>query len=152
VAAESYLIKVASSKLSIEELLDRCPKESCIQLFDEGAIACREHLAFAYLNAVRIRERGDARSKSMAMELLLCAAMTSQIGDAIRRVGAKSSRRFIVFADSKRSYGRISKYLENASDFGLKKKEKEARVRRLGIASGKVEDLIQEIALHAMDR
>ena len=86
------------------------------------------------------------------MEMLLCAAMTSQIGDAIKRSGAKSGRPFIVFSDSRKAYDRISEHLIRPVEFNVEKKEKEARMRRLGIPSGKVEDLIQEIALHAMDR
>lgn len=132
--------------------MDGIPRTSCVQLFDERAIACREHLEFSYLNAVRIHERGEARTKSVAMEMLLCAAMTSQIGDAIKKSGARSGRPFIVFSDSKEAYDKISDYLVRPVEFNLEKKEKEARVRRLGIPSGKVEDLIQEIALHAMDR
>ncbi|MDE1865379.1 MAG: hypothetical protein KGH94_01930 [Candidatus Micrarchaeota archaeon] len=145
-------IVVASSKLGLEELLDKIPEKLCVQLFSEEKIACKEQLEFGYLNALKLHERGESRSKSLSMELLLCAAMTSQIGDAIKILGAKSNRGFVVFAENKRAYGSISKYLYRVSDFTLEKKEKERRVRRLGIASGKVEDLIQEIALHAMDR
>ncbi len=150
--SEDFSIVVASSKLDVDRLLDKLPRSGCIQLFDEGSIACREHLEFAYLNAVKIHERGESRSKSLAMEMLLCAAMTSQIGDAVKRFGAKSGKPFVVFSDSKKDYSQIAEYLIRPIEFNIEKKEKEARVRRLGIASGKVEDLIQEIALHAMDR
>jgi tRNA threonylcarbamoyladenosine modification (KEOPS) complex Cgi121 subunit len=150
--AEDFRVVVASSKLEVDALLDRIIGVDCIQIFDERAIACREHLDFAYLNAVKIHERGESRSKSLAMEMLLCAAMTSQIGDAIKMVGAKSGRPFIVFADSEKAYSKISGCLIKPVEFNVEKKEKEARVRRLGIPSGKVEDLLQEIALHAMDR
>jgi len=153
VATDKHLVFVSSSKLGVNELLYKISDmDGVIQLFDERAIACREHLDFAYLNAVKIKERGESRSKSLSMEMLLCAAMTSQIGDAIKRAGAKSGKPFIVFSDSRKAYSKISQYLLKPVEFDLEKKEKEARVRRLGIASGKVEDLIQEIALHAMDR
>ncbi len=152
-AAEKHFIAVASSKLGINELLDRVSdRDGVIQLFDEGAIACREHLEFSYLNAVRIQERGESRTKSLSMEMLLCAAMTSQIGDAIKRAGAKPGRPFIVFSDSAKAYSKVSGHLVKPAEFDPGKREKEARVRRLGIASGKVEDLIQEIAIHALDR
>jgi tRNA threonylcarbamoyladenosine modification (KEOPS) complex Cgi121 subunit len=152
VANDKHILVVSTSKLSINELLDRIDDtEGVVQLFDESAIACREHLEFAYLNAVRMRERKESRTKSLAMEMMLCAAMTSQIGDAIKRVGARNGRPFIVFSDSKKAYDRLSQYLLRPVEFDPKGEVK-VRLVRIGIRSGKVEDLIQEIALHAMDR
>jgi tRNA threonylcarbamoyladenosine modification (KEOPS) complex Cgi121 subunit len=142
---------VASSKLSVNQLLDKIPVDVCVQLFDEQAIACREHLTFAYINAVKIHERKEARSKSLAMEMLLCAARTSQIGDAIKKAGAKDGKQFIVFADSEKSYSKLSQYLIKPVDFKPTAKEVEARLKRIGIKTGKVDDLIQEIALGAME-
>ncbi len=151
-ADSGHVLVVSSSKLSINELLDKISsKDGVVQLFDEKAIACKEHLDFAYLNAVKIQQRGESRTKSVAMEMLLCAAMTSQIGDAIEKAGAKSGRPFIVFSDSKKAYAKISKYLVKPVEFNPGREVK-ARLIRIGIKSGNVEDLIQEIALHAMGR
>ena len=151
-ANEKHILVVSASKLSVNQLLDKInEKDGTIQLFDEASIACRAHLEFAYLNAVRIRGRKDAKTKSLAMETLLCAAMTSQIGDAIEKVGAKDGKPFIVFSDSKKAYDKLSQYLLRPVEFDPKKGIK-ARLIRIGIRSGNVEDLIQEIALHAMDR
>ncbi len=146
-----HVMMVATSKLSVNKLLDMIPAKACVQLFDEAEIACREQLIFAYINAVKIHERKEARSKSLAMEMLLCAARTSQIGDAIKKVGAKDGKPFIVFADSKKEYDRISGYLIKPADFNPTKKDVEARLRRIGIKTGKVDDLIQEIALGSME-
>jgi tRNA threonylcarbamoyladenosine modification (KEOPS) complex Cgi121 subunit len=85
------------------------------------------------------------------MEMLLCAAMTSQVGDAIRRAGAKTGKPFIVFCDNDKVYAGVSSYLIKPVEFNPGS-EIESRLKRLGIKSGKEEDLIQEIALHAMDR
>lgn len=150
-AESKQLILVSSSKLSVNDLLDKIPKEACVQLFEAKAIACREHLEFAYLNALKLLERKEAKSKSLSMELLLCAAMTSQIGDAIKLVGAKSNKRFVVFADNKRAFEHLSQYLEGTAEFKPSKGETEARIKRLGIKSGTVQDLIQEIALKSMN-
>lgn len=122
-----------------------------MQFFDEKEIACREHLEFAYLNAVKIHERGESGSKSLSMEMLLCAARTSQIGDAIKKVGAKAGKQFIVFSDNDKAYAKISGYLINPVEFNPENKVG-TRLVSIGIKSGKVEDLIQEIALHAMER
>jgi tRNA threonylcarbamoyladenosine modification (KEOPS) complex Cgi121 subunit len=146
-----YVMRVASSKLSVNQLLDKIPDELCVQLFDEQAIACREHLIFAYINAVKIHERKEQRSKSLAMEMLLCAARTSQISDAIKKAGAKDGKPFIVFADTEESYGRVSGHLIKPVDFKPAAKEVEARLKRIGIKTGKVDDLVQEIALNAME-
>lgn len=150
-AGDKHVIMVSTSKLGVEELLGKLGGVGgVIQFFDERAIACREHLEFAYTNAVRMHDRGEGRSKSLSMEMLLCAAMTSQIGDAIRKVGAKAERPFIVFSDSRKAYSRISEFPLNPVEFDTGK-ETAGRLRRMGIKSGKVEDLIQEIAIHAMD-
>lgn len=147
------ILLVSSPRIPIEELLDRASSAGgVIQFFDEEVIACREHLDFAYLNAVKIHERKESRTKSLSMEMLLCAAMTSQIGDAIKKVGVKSARPFVVFAESKKAYAKMLPHLINPVEFSPGKKEIGVRIKRLGIASGTVEDLIQEIALHAMDR
>jgi tRNA threonylcarbamoyladenosine modification (KEOPS) complex Cgi121 subunit len=146
------IIKVATSKLGVDELLDKVSGSGgVIQLFDEEAIACREHLEFAYLNAVKSHERGESRTKSLSIEMLLCAAMTSQIGDAIKKVGARSGRPFIVFSDDGKAYAKIASYLVKPAEFDPDGKTA-ARLVHLGIKSGKVEDLIQEIALKAMER
>jgi tRNA threonylcarbamoyladenosine modification (KEOPS) complex Cgi121 subunit len=151
-AKSMYVMMVATSRPSIDELLQMLPgSKGVLQLFDERAIACREHLGFAYLNAVKMQERKESRSKSIAMEMMLCAAMTSQIEDAISKVGVKQGRSFIVFSDSSEAYARIAKYLVNPVEFNPGKKVPE-RIIALGIKSGKVEDLIQEIALKAMER
>lgn len=145
-----YLIFAATSKLSVNELLAKIPVEDCVQLFDERTIACKEQLEFAYLNAVKIRQRGESKTKSLAMELLLCAAMSSQIGDAIKKAGAKTGKPFVVFSDDKNAYSKIEKFLVDPVEF--KPKGVKERIVNLGIKSGNVEDLIQEIALHAMER
>lgn len=150
--AGKNLVFVSSSKLSIDELLEKASDaDGVVQLFDERAIACREQLDFAYINAVKIHERGESRSKSLSMEMLLCAAMTSQIGDAIKKVGAKAGKPFIVFSDNDKAYSKISGYLIKPVEFSPGK-EVVTRLVRIGIKSGKVDDLIQEIALHAMER
>ena len=151
-ASEDHIICVAASESGIDGLLGKISdNDGVVQLFDESAIACRAHLEFAYLNAVKIHERGESRTRSPAMEMLLCAAMTSQIGDAIRRVGAKTGMPLIVFADSRKAYNKIALHLTKPAEFDPGNAVR-ARLIRIGIKSGNVEDLIQEIALHAMDR
>jgi tRNA threonylcarbamoyladenosine modification (KEOPS) complex Cgi121 subunit len=145
-----HVMVLASSKLSVNDLLAKIPIEDCVQLFDERAIACKEQLEFAYLNAVKIQQRGESKTKSLAMELLLCAAMSSQIGDAIKKAGAKTGKMFVVFSDSKQAYAKLEKFLVDPVEFNPK--EVKERIVKLGIKSGNVEDLIQEIALHAMER
>jgi tRNA threonylcarbamoyladenosine modification (KEOPS) complex Cgi121 subunit len=146
---------MASSSIGVTELLKKASELSqahVIQLFDPDSVCCPEHLSWAYLNAKTLFSNKENRAKAPAVEMLLCASLSSQISDSINRMGAKSSKRFILFSDSTSSYRQMSKYLRNVSEFKISKKEAEARIRRLGIVSGQVEDLAQEIAFHAMER
>ncbi|MDE1811007.1 MAG: hypothetical protein KGH66_03130, partial [Candidatus Micrarchaeota archaeon] len=84
-----------------------------IQAFDANSVVSARQLAAAYLNASSRFSRGANRTKSMANEMLLFVALTNQINDAIRQVGAEGNKDIVIFADSKRSYSAVSSMLAN---------------------------------------
>jgi tRNA threonylcarbamoyladenosine modification (KEOPS) complex Cgi121 subunit len=119
---KDFIIKRAASKKEIGELVTAIQglgkKNGVIQIFDKERIASRVHLFGAYANALIAFKNRTNRTKSMGMEMLLFAAMTGQIEEAIGIVGAKSSSDFILFADRKAAFARLKQILKIKSDFG----------------------------------
>lgn len=115
------IIRTASSDLGKEELVRKVTELNrngrVIQLFDPKQIRSRMHLLGAYLNAVAAFDEKRNTAKSMATEMLLFAGMTCQINDAIKRMGIKSTKGFLVFADSERSYSLASGLFKNVKEF-----------------------------------
>jgi tRNA threonylcarbamoyladenosine modification (KEOPS) complex Cgi121 subunit len=149
------IILSASSDLSIPELLALAAANSgrvVVQLFDPDFICCKEHILLAYLNARSRFSDHTNRAKSAGIEMLLCASLTSQIDEAIKKSGAKSNKSFVLFSNSATAYKKIADNLTKTAEFKISKKEREARIRCLGIAGGQVEDLAQEMAFHATER
>ena len=94
-----------SSGASLEELLKSAKQISSESNFillldnDEKIIG---RLLPAFVNArIRVKDR-IARSKSVRMETLLFAAGTMNIGKALREVGAKNVKDFLLFATDKK--------------------------------------------------
>lgn len=150
----NYKILLASSNLDMTELFERIREQShgFVQLFDSKAICCKEHLLWSYLNAKTLFANKANRAKTLQMEMILCVALTSQISEAMDKVCAKNTDNFIVFCDGKSAYKAISRYLINTADFKPSEKEIKARIIGLGILSGQVADMIQEIAFRATER
>jgi tRNA threonylcarbamoyladenosine modification (KEOPS) complex Cgi121 subunit len=115
------IIREASAKLSLDILLDEISKANdqkvAIQLFDARRIINPLHLQAAYINALVAFRNGANKSKTIAMEMLMFAAMTNQIGEAIKLVGVKSSSDIIVFSSNKVAYKKIAPLLKNVHEF-----------------------------------
>ena len=120
---KNFIIKRAASGKEIGELVRLIGKMNgknvVIQIFDGRRIANRIHLAGAYANALIAFKNHTNKTRSIAMEMLLFAAMTDQIGDAIEIVGAKSSSDFVIFADKKAAFAKLRPILKVKSDFGV---------------------------------
>lgn len=130
-------VKRASSKKSLAELLKSVKeangKGATVQIFDSKSIANRTHLIGAYLNSLIAFKNHTNKTKSMAMEMVLFAAMTDQIDTALNLVGAKSSADFIIFSDKRRALERISPILKKKSDFEPATAHVRSVARRFGI-------------------
>ncbi|WP_324736368.1 KEOPS complex subunit Cgi121 [Thermococcus sp. SY098] len=59
-------------------------------------VECWEQLVFATILALKSFERGTNKAKTVKGEILLRLAGTLQIGEAIKKVGAKEGENFIV--------------------------------------------------------
>ena len=114
---QSEVIKLASAK-KLDDVLNAVAKcKGTVQLFDPSMVIGRKHLLGAYLNAQLSFKEHMNIAKSMAMETLLFASMKKQIKDAIPVIGAKSGKRFVVFADSEKSFKSITGMLINVKEF-----------------------------------
>lgn len=148
------IIKKASSSYSLDLLLKEIsdmelPDGSVVQLFDDKNIINKMHLEAAYLNAATSFKNGTNSANDLGMEMLLFAAMTNQIGDAIRICGAKSNSGFIIFASDKTAFTKASKLLSNSNKFAPSMEHITAAAKKFGISPGKEIDvmIIQKIAV-----
>jgi tRNA threonylcarbamoyladenosine modification (KEOPS) complex Cgi121 subunit len=153
-SGEKFLIKVASSRATIEELLLEIAKinrdkEAVVQIFDPGRVINRTHLAGAYINAVEAFKGKTNISKSRGLEMLLFASMTNQINDAIKLVGAKDSKEFVLFANNSAAFGRVSHLLKSSKEFTRSKRGQLEAAARFGIyAKGDLDKFIlQKMAI-----
>lgn len=101
---KKLIVATASSNLGIDELLARISAANrgthVMQVFDPTMVICRKHIVAAYVNARAAFRDGTNRTRSVAKEMLLYSALTPQISKALARVGIKSTRMFVIFADS----------------------------------------------------
>ncbi len=115
------VIRLASSDLSKEELVKKIialnDAGHTVQLFDANNINSRLHILGAYVNArVSFQDKSNV-SKTIATEMLLFASMTTQISEAIRKLGIKNTKKFIVFADCEESYSSARKLFKDVEEF-----------------------------------
>ena len=78
-----------------------------MQLFDPNWVVNNTHVVGAYVNALLAFDNETNKTNSIAMEMLLFAAFTDQIGKALEIAGAKSASDFILFTNSKEALHKI---------------------------------------------
>ncbi|RLE49958.1 MAG: hypothetical protein DRJ31_03080 [Candidatus Methanomethylicota archaeon] len=82
------------------ELLDRLKRHEhgvVIQAFNPELIATHQHLLSAFIHALKAFKETRNISKNLSMEMVLYAAFTSQIKQAIELIGIKQGARDVVF-------------------------------------------------------
>lgn len=150
---ETLVIKNASSKMGFEDLLTVIKKTNndkvIVQLFDPKSILNETHVMGAYANALLVFENHTNKTKSLSMEMLLFAALTDQIEEAIDRAGAKSSSDFIFFSNKKDILPKIKDSVNFHSDFNPTPSEIKKTALSLGIKDGKNANIaiLQKMAL-----
>ncbi|MCL4373781.1 MAG: hypothetical protein M1360_02775 [Candidatus Marsarchaeota archaeon] len=120
--APDEIFKKFYPSAGIEKILEKAQELSAgstvVQVFDARAIFSREHLQLAYANAVLATIEKRSRSKSISMEMMLYAALTLQISDAIKLVGIKGSTEAVLFSNSNEAYNRIKGMLGRVGELG----------------------------------
>jgi tRNA threonylcarbamoyladenosine modification (KEOPS) complex Cgi121 subunit len=79
-----------SSIHDVGTMLERLSQIGKFQLMDASLILNDEHVRFACFEALRSFETEENLTGSLAMEILVKAACTTQISEAIKRLGAKA--------------------------------------------------------------
>ncbi len=146
----NLIIRQASTSLSIKSLIAKIHmlsnssgSKGVVQLFDPESILDKSHLIAAYLNALETFNENNNSSKSMAMEMLLFASFTRQIDRAVMFAGAKDSKLFIFFSDSKQLYRKIKPLLNTDSDFIPNIDHIVKCAKKLGINISKTQDSME---------
>lgn len=156
-ATRGVIIKTASSALTLDQLMKEIGKtnrkNAFVQILDPKKIVNKTHLLGAYINAIAAIKNKSNISDNHAIEMLLFAAMSRQISDAITKVGAKSTKRFVVFASSNPAYAKINKFLKEEKDFNPNVAEQTKIAKGYGINQQKEMNqfLLQKIAMSRLE-
>ncbi|MCL4411710.1 hypothetical protein M1329_02150 [Candidatus Marsarchaeota archaeon] len=149
-AAGKAVIIEASSKLGIAELHTalsaNAAKHGVAQIFDPGRVISRTHIAGAYLNALYALSERRNIAKNAATEMLLFAAMTRKISDAIELVGAKKSSDFILFCSDRNMLKEVSDLISSSKEFRPGKSSSGLASRALDVENDDVA-VLQKMAL-----
>jgi len=137
---EGLLVKRAASKLDIKSLLEVLRRSGgsggTTQAFSAKFPVSRRHLLGAYANAMRAFSEDTNRTRSPGLEMLLYAAMTSQIKDALLIAGVKEPSDFIILSDDKRVLAKLGKVAKIGGDFDTTLPEMRRRAISIGIDAG----------------
>lgn len=151
------IIKLASSAEPLDILLKQLhgsnARNGTVQIFDPAAIINATHLNGAYYNALESFKEKTNVSKSVSMEMLLFAGMTDQISDAIKIAGAKSAKKFVVFASTLAAYNRIKPRIKNVKAFAPTAAQQLKTAKRYGITQAKELDhfVLQRMTLSRLN-
>jgi tRNA threonylcarbamoyladenosine modification (KEOPS) complex Cgi121 subunit len=153
------IIERGASKGSIEEILHEIRKIKkkgvVLQIFDSNSIANKTHLMGAYLNTLIAFKNSTNKTKTPAMEMLLFAAMTEQVDDAIRIAGAKRNDDFILFSNNAAALGGLKGLIKQRKEFRPSPAHVKGVMKRLGIKYGKGKSadtaILQRIATVRLD-
>lgn len=146
----NHIVVSASSDLDINSLtrkLSRSAGSGTVQIFDPDCVASERQLSAAYLNSVVSFKDKTNISNSKSMEMLLFVALTKKIDEAIDKAGAKTNKRFVLFCDSKKTYGSASKFISSSSKFNATKKRHDQILSKMGIKSGDDARLLEMMAM-----
>ncbi len=154
---KNSIVRRCSSSLKIGELLKEIGamsgKRELAQVFDPSRVINSMHLVGAYANAAEAFRSKTNISKSIGVEMLLFAAMTTQINVAIELMGAKTNSDFIMFSSSKAIYNRVKRLLGNERAFAPSRSSQIRVAKSFGITQEKRLDefMLQKIAVSRLE-
>lgn len=132
-----FIIKEAKPKVSLNSIMEQIAalnkRKTVIQIFDPDYIISRSHLLGAYIDAELAFNSGSNVSKNTATEMLLFSAMTKQIDEAIKKIGAKHGKNIVLFSNSVTAYNKIKLLLADIKDFKRSKSEMVSKAKELGV-------------------
>ena len=86
----------ASSGLTVFEMLEVLKSEKDAQVFDAGSIAGPDCIKLAFFHADMAFKEDRNLVRDRMLEVLLRAAGSRQVADAVKRVGAKDPKRIVI--------------------------------------------------------
>ncbi len=153
-----FAIKKASSAAKIDDILNEISGinkkgSGLIQIFNTDSVISRVHLLGAYADAAMAFKEKRNVSSTVAVEMLLYAAMTRQIGDAIKMMGAKSNRSFVLFASSQAALSKLKDTIKIQGDFNPTQTKSLEVAKRFEISQKEDLDdfVLQKMALALLD-
>ena len=148
-----FAIKEARPKTGVAELFEQIrkankAKDVVVQAFDYNSVINRAHLLGAYINTVMAFNSHSNKAKSPAMEMLLFAAMTDQIGTAIETIGARDTK-LILFSNSRKNLDGMEYLLKDIGDFKPTAQHTRTALKKFGIKDAKNADalMLQKMAM-----
>jgi tRNA threonylcarbamoyladenosine modification (KEOPS) complex Cgi121 subunit len=146
-----FVIVEARLSIPLSKLLADIKKNigrgSVLQVFSASSIISREHLLCAYINACMSFEEKTNIASTVGLEMLLFAAMSRQIEESLRRVGAVDGERIVVFADSPKVLNSVKGCLKGAKRFSPSRKASLIAAKRLGLREIDSKSVISAVAL-----
>ncbi len=130
-------IRHASSRCGTDLLLRNLKTlnsgASVLQVFDEKFVISRIHLIGAYANAAIAFENRTNKTESVALEMLLFAAMTDQIDEAIHVAGIKKDSEIVIFSNDKRLFRKLHDIVKLGPEFSPSAAETKRRAYAVGM-------------------
>ncbi|MCL5430511.1 MAG: hypothetical protein M1504_03470 [Candidatus Marsarchaeota archaeon] len=138
IGLDAAVIRIAKSDFDSATLVGKLNKindmDCVIQIFSKDKVINKTHLIGAYVNAASAFANKSNISNGMAMEMMLFAAMTRQIKDAIDIIGA-DGKEFVIFANSEQSYKKAKGLVKDERDFTRSKDEERKIAKTFGIST-----------------
>ena len=151
------IVGVAGAKVDdVNGLVAGLSKLGKFQVMDARCVLGEEHVRFACFEALRSFKSGQNVTSSLPMEMLVKAACTTQISEAIARIGVKGGCREVVLVAVEADDEAVSKAVAllggRISSRPLKaSRAKRARIKKLFSLSEPVEKaLLEGIALSSV--
>ena len=148
---KKVVIVRAKAKIPVGELVEKARKVAgrwhALQLFSVDAVMSREHLLWAYANALNAEKEKLEIAATLSLEVLLFAAMSKQISDSIAKAGAKEGQDIVVFAENTKIFSLIAMYLEDIKPFDCTPSQSEKAAHSFGLPGYNLDSLKAAMAL-----
>ncbi|VVB73502.1 Uncharacterised protein [uncultured archaeon] len=121
---------LASSDLTVKEILDILRSEKDAQAFDADAVAGPDHIRLAFFHADKAFEERRNLVRDRMLEVLLRAAAARQVADAVKRIGIKDPKRIVIGfkGDAKRGDSLLKRLKARRMKWGPVDKKAENRM------------------------
>lgn len=86
----------ASTTLTVKQILDVLKSEKDVQVFDADAVTGPDHIRLAFFHAEKAFREGRNLVRDRMLEVLLHAAASRQVDDAVNHIGLKNPEHIVI--------------------------------------------------------